>query len=207
MKMDCPFCFKKIPADAKVCPLCGDGLLDLPSHQKVHVTDEIDCPYCAEKIKRKAVKCRHCGTNLTSEQPVAQPAISTIRLRNEVRCPVCQSSSPPAEAKKGSALVLFVLLLLWILPGVIYWIFCSGYAYVCPECGYKYGDMIVCRPPIPLKEKLKKLWLFSLGMSIVINLLCIWGISSSWYDPSKRAELIPALIWLGFLLVFFFFRL
>jgi hypothetical protein len=55
-------------------------------------------------------------------------------------CPACGSTQSAVRRAKGSTVLAIVLLLLWILPGVLYLIFCSGHASFCPHCGFKYGD-------------------------------------------------------------------
>jgi len=55
-------------------------------------------------------------------------------------CPACGSTEPAVKKAKGSTSMAILLLLLWVLPGVLYMIFYNGYVYVCPRCGYKYGD-------------------------------------------------------------------
>lgn len=56
------------------------------------------------------------------------------------QCPVCGSHATPKRVPKGSIVVLIILLFLWILPGLLYLIFCSGYVYKCPTCGAKLAD-------------------------------------------------------------------
>ena len=54
--------------------------------------------------------------------------------------PNCRYAGPPVRRAKGSRAVLYILLLLWVLPGLIYLILYQGYALHCPRCGVKVRD-------------------------------------------------------------------
>lgn len=61
------------------------------------------------------------------------PPIPSVR-------PICQNPNcgyhgPMKKKARGSWVLLVVLFLLWILPGLIYLMFFSGYQYNCPRCG------------------------------------------------------------------------
>lgn len=57
-----------------------------------------------------------------------------------VRCPACGSMVVAKKVDKSSVLIAILLLLLWILPGILYMMFCTGYVYECPRCGAKIAD-------------------------------------------------------------------
>jgi len=61
---------------------------------------------------------------------------------NPIICPNpnCGYRGPGRVKKKGSAVVMVLLLLLWILPGILYAIFYNGSVIVCPRCGMKVRD-------------------------------------------------------------------
>lgn len=54
--------------------------------------------------------------------------------------PNCGYVGTPKRKSKGSAVIMIVLLLLWVIPGVIYAIVYNGYTLTCPRCGIKVRD-------------------------------------------------------------------
>jgi hypothetical protein len=48
--------------------------------------------------------------------------------------PNCGYRGPCALRPRGQFIVGFLLLLLWVFPGVLYFIFFRGYRYYCPKC-------------------------------------------------------------------------
>jgi hypothetical protein len=67
---------------------------------------------------------------------------SCVMNRNDIICPNpnCGYVGPGVKKARGSGCVLVFLLLLWILPGILYLIFMSGYTINCPRCGIKIRD-------------------------------------------------------------------
>lgn len=55
-------------------------------------------------------------------------------------CPNCGSRSPRVRTRKGSIIVLIVLLCFGVLPGLLYAILNDGYVWKCSSCGAKTGD-------------------------------------------------------------------
>ena len=49
--------------------------------------------------------------------------------------PNCGYKGQPAKKSRGSVLVGLILCLFFLLPGIIYFMFKSGYRYSCPKCG------------------------------------------------------------------------
>jgi len=49
--------------------------------------------------------------------------------------PNCGFKGPAQRKARGSTLIGFILLCFFILPGLIYFMFKSGYRYSCPKCG------------------------------------------------------------------------
>lgn len=53
-------------------------------------------------------------------------------------CRACGHRGVPESGKGGSAWILLILLMLYIIPGVIYWLWRRGTGYKsCPACGSK----------------------------------------------------------------------
>jgi hypothetical protein len=103
----------------------------------------LETPYVYEEN----TVCGECADRLNAElgrsTVIVQQSdlVDMTRARPARSCPVCGSSRSPVAKSKGSTVVLLVLLFLAIVPGIIYAIFFSGYVYVCPKCGFKYGDL------------------------------------------------------------------
>ena len=57
--------------------------------------------------------------------------------KGEIICPNpnCGYRGPAKIRLRGSALVGLILLCFFILPGLLYFMFKSGYRYTCPKCG------------------------------------------------------------------------
>ena len=71
--------------------------------------------------------------------PIPVTTVSTIRHqpgRGEIVCPNpnCGYVGPGNKIARGSTIVGILLLLCWILPGIIYFMFFSGYRTCCPRC-------------------------------------------------------------------------
>lgn len=49
--------------------------------------------------------------------------------------PNCKYRGAAAEQAKGSRVALWALMCLFLVPGLIYAIACSGNRYCCPKCG------------------------------------------------------------------------
>ena len=127
--------------DALECPKCTATLIVPESHFK-------KCPFCAEEIQSDAIKCKHCGEMLVAknepfpERRSSVPSPNGVSRRpnvakGEVMCPHCRYVGIPKRKSKGSSIVLIILFLFFLLPGIIYLIFLSGYTYTCPQCGVK----------------------------------------------------------------------
>lgn len=54
--------------------------------------------------------------------------------------PNCHYQGPPKKSARGNWIVLFVLLSLFILPGLVYLLACGGYRYRCPNCGLQIAS-------------------------------------------------------------------
>ncbi len=62
--------------------------------------------------------------------------MAITRLK-EIICPNqnCGYKGSPKKVARGNALVGIILLLFFLLPGILYFMFKSGYRYICPQCG------------------------------------------------------------------------
>jgi len=49
----------------------------------------------------------------------------------------CRYKGPPREIQHGSFWLGALLCLLFVVPGVLYFIFCRRVEWVCPHCGEK----------------------------------------------------------------------
>jgi hypothetical protein len=68
--------------------------------------------------------------------PVVIPPLRPAPKSGEIVCPNpnCGYVGRPNKIARGSTIIGILLLLCWILPGVIYFMFFSGYRYCCPRC-------------------------------------------------------------------------
>lgn len=53
--------------------------------------------------------------------------------------PKCTYEGEPKRRARGSILVGLVLCCFFLLPGLLYFMFKSGYRYECPACGVQIG--------------------------------------------------------------------
>ena len=51
----------------------------------------------------------------------------------------CDYHGKPGIQKYGNLLLAFVLMLLFLIPGFVYWILGTGVRYICPKCGMHLG--------------------------------------------------------------------
>jgi len=49
--------------------------------------------------------------------------------------PNCGYRGEPKKVARGSCLIAAVLLLFFLVPGILYLMFRSGYRILCPQCG------------------------------------------------------------------------
>src|SRR5579863_966040 len=133
----CVSCGKPLPIGSE-SDYCGD-------HGGPPLTPEatIRCPYCSEVILALAKKCKHCGEFIAHRQSAQ---VATARKSQPVRAgdiicpnPQCGYQGPPRREARGSCLVGLILLLFFLLPGILYFMFKRGYRYYCPRCGIQIG--------------------------------------------------------------------
>lgn len=131
---------------ANFCGSCGtslpigSGSLYCSAHggPPLATDSAIRCPFCSEQILASAKKCKHCGEFL-DKRAGTRATTTTPRVRNvgDIICPnpSCRYEGPPKKVARGSILVGLILLLFFILPGILYFLFMGGYRYQCPQCG------------------------------------------------------------------------
>lgn len=73
---------------------------------------------------------------------VFYPSDTNVKNRRQSTCPICGLRSVAVRRRKGSLLVMIMLLLLWLLPGVLYLIFRGGHVMACSKCGAKIADAV-----------------------------------------------------------------
>jgi predicted RNA-binding Zn-ribbon protein involved in translation (DUF1610 family) len=111
-----------------------------PTLAPLTIDATIRCPFCSEHILASAKKCKHYGEFLyerdaTNATGIAPPP--RVRRQGDMICPNpnCRYEGPPRKVARGSVLVGILLLLFFLLPGILYFIFMTGYRYDCPKCG------------------------------------------------------------------------
>lgn len=127
----------------ETCANCGQGIGKL---EVAHVWgNHVVCSRCYGKLSASpAAAGVDVEVGVAAEVGASSantPQRPRVLLPGEVICqnPNCGYVGKPRREATGSAAILIVLLLLWILPGVLYWIFFSGYTNFCPRCGMKLG--------------------------------------------------------------------
>jgi hypothetical protein len=67
---------------------------------------------------------------------------SKVLRPGDIICPNpnCRYEGPPRKVARGSILIGVILLLFFILPGILYFVFMQGYRYSCPKCGLQIGS-------------------------------------------------------------------
>ncbi len=60
--------------------------------------------------------------------------IPQLKASGIVVCPSCRSEVLPKKKAKGNLFIGLLLCLLYVVPGLIYFLVMSGYKHVCPKC-------------------------------------------------------------------------
>ena len=70
-------------------------------------------------------------------QPLASPAPGVTTTGGTIICPNpnCGYQGPPQRVSRANTTLGCILCFFFILPGILYFMFRSGYHYVCPKCG------------------------------------------------------------------------
>jgi hypothetical protein len=122
---------------------------------------EVQCSTCLklqdipEPYEGKEIKCQICKKMFTASayEPPPQPEHTDIIPETTLNPPVTNSLSPiicpnpncgykgfPKRESRGDVLIGLVLCLFFLLPGILYFMFKSGYRYNCPKCGMQISS-------------------------------------------------------------------
>jgi hypothetical protein len=71
-----------------------------------------------------------------TDQPPRRNLMPGERVCPNPNCGFCGKGKREA---RGSGVIFVILILLWIIPGLIYWALCGGYRIVCPKCGMEWS--------------------------------------------------------------------
>lgn len=79
------------------------------------------------------------------EETLAQHELQRANQRHQgrVTCPLCGYTGTLTRMPKGQMFVGIMLLLLFIVPGLLYFVLFSGYRYICQNCGKTIKSDIV----------------------------------------------------------------
>lgn len=93
----CPRCYRRIPKDAVICPLCGHKRADLPTDA---TPTDLVCPQCYRRIPKEAVICPVCGHQLADlpsagrDHGHASPKPASRTTKNPRRAKAPAKSTP-----------------------------------------------------------------------------------------------------------------
>ena len=127
--------------DAVVCAACHRRLSAEHTLTDDDVITQVPVPQPA--APRPPLKLQYGTFRHLDAPPVATgPPPPRFAPPGGIICPNphCGYIGMPVRKPKGSRAVLYILLLLWILPGLIYLMLYQGYTLHCPRCGMKVGD-------------------------------------------------------------------
>ena len=126
------------PVELETCANCGRaiGKLETPHLWQQQVV----CEQCVNQLSPPlAVPSSPPPQLLPSRHPDLHPG--RILKHGERVCPNpnCGYCGMGKKEARGSGVIFVILILLWIIPGLIYWALCGGYRIVCPKCGMEWG--------------------------------------------------------------------
>jgi predicted RNA-binding Zn-ribbon protein involved in translation (DUF1610 family) len=146
---DCPECSGHLVVDAQAagrvvnCPQCskqiriprsGNPTSSPPPTPAVEEKQHRDCPYCGEQILASAIKCKHCGEFLDGRPKQQAPIAPQPQGR---KCPHCGAHGVGKVRGLqgiGETFVAVILFFLFLIPGIIYYIYMESVPY-CSSCG------------------------------------------------------------------------
>lgn len=88
----------------------------------------VECPSCRkvfsapDEAEGREDHCPSCRTPVSVTRPLPSSRQSTPRADGFVICPNpnCGYKGPAKKTRRGSVVVMLILLCFWILPGIIY---------------------------------------------------------------------------------------
>lgn len=91
----------------------------------------IKCPECGIEVSDKAQSCPKCGYPI-----IKQISIIESQLISKRKCPYCGSTSvgKVRGLQGGEVFIAIMLFFLFIIPGIIYYIYMESVPY-CSGCG------------------------------------------------------------------------
>jgi hypothetical protein len=144
-KIFCSECYQEIQREAPTkvpvdnCENCGKPLDKLA--RRFEWDGHEVCWDCFEELRRPDPGIT--GTRML--EPEAPRRMTAL----EMRCGSCGQTVVPVKTKRGDLGLGIVLLLIMMLPGIIYFMFCYGDDFFCPRCKGKL------HPPPQIRDLLK----------------------------------------------------
>ena len=124
----------------ETCANCGRviGKLETP-----HVwNQQVVCGECINRLSPPvaAISSPSAQPLPYASNQIHQPARRVPNVGERI-CPNpnCGFCGTGKKVARGSGVIFTILILLWIIPGLIYWALCGGYRIVCPKCGMEWG--------------------------------------------------------------------
>lgn len=136
--------------DMETCENCGRiiGNLETPHAWRERVV----CAECRQRLDRNATPevppppplniAGHAAAIGVIPYGASAPPPPPFAMRHGERIcpnPNCGYCGSGKKEARGSRLLFILLILVWIIPGLIYWAVCGGYRIVCPKCGMEWS--------------------------------------------------------------------
>jgi hypothetical protein len=129
------------PRQIQTCANCGSTIGKLETTQLYQ--EHVVCGACYSRLSAQ-VPAEPIG--YATPRTVAAAPAGPVSFHNAhgppIICPNpnCGYTGPSERKSKGSAVMMILLLLLWVLPGLIYAFVYNGHVLSCPNCGIKIRD-------------------------------------------------------------------
>jgi hypothetical protein len=138
----CPACAEEVQAAAVKCRFCGTILVPTEWVDSVLSWRRLQQwerdRYFQNLDQRQQATFRALDAVLPRTAPLPSGVTSGVPATGEtIICPnpQCGYQGPSQRVPRGSTAVGCILLLFFLVPGILYFMFRSGYRYVCPKCG------------------------------------------------------------------------
>jgi hypothetical protein len=120
--------------DEVVCAGCHEILAKQPAAPAPKTAIQEWADGTAEQIFERPMQ----SPTATIERPAAKAPAAPLGY-NEIICPNpnCGYIGPAIRRNRGNMVVALLLMLLFVVPGLFYALFTSGYDYFCPRCNMK----------------------------------------------------------------------